>query len=102
MVIRKDVKETLLLRLACDVTTAVWNGDDITVVIWFSVAVKVSVDIGETPVVWASDDVVVVPGFDGQITAEVWTMGVVGSDDDIEALSTVIQPKSFQVLCKKI
>lgn len=101
MVIRKDVKETLLLRLACDVTTAVWNGDDITVVIWFSVAVKVSVDIGETPVVWASDDVVVVPGFDGQITAEVWTMGIVGSDDDIEALSTVIQPKSFQVLCKK-
>lgn len=99
VVIRKDVKETLLLRIACEVTTAVWNGDDITVVIWFFVAVKVSVEISETPVVWAGDGVAVVLGFDGQITAEVWTLGIVGSDDGIVALSTVIQPKSFQVLC---
>lgn len=98
MVIRKDVKETLLLRIACEVTTAVWNGDDITVVIWFSVAVKVSVEISETPVVWACVDVAVVPGFDGHIRAD-WTLGIVGSDDENVALSTVIQPKSFQVLC---
>lgn len=91
VVIRNDVKETLLLWIAREVTTAVWTG----VVIWFSVAVKVSVDIGETPVVWASDDVVVVLGFDGHIRAEVWTMGVVGSDADILVLSTVIQPKLF-------
>lgn len=98
MVIRKDVKETLPLRLACDVTTAVWNGDDITVVIWFSVAVKVSVDVGKTTVVWACVDVAVVPGFDGHIRAD-WTLGIVGSGDENVALSTVIQPKSFQVLC---
>lgn len=95
VVIRNDVKETLLLWIAREVTTAVWTGDELTVVIWFSVAVKVSVDIGETPVVWASDDVVVVLGFDGHIRAEVWTMDVVGSDADILVLSTVIQPKLF-------
>lgn len=98
MVFWKDVKETFLLWIACEVTTAVWTGDDITVVIWFSVAVKVSVDVGKTTVVWACVDVAVVPGFDGHIRTD-WTLGIVGSGDENVALSTVIQPKSFQVLC---
>lgn len=89
--IGKDVKETLLLWIMCEATIAVWTGDDITVVIWFSVAVKVSVHVVETTVVWAGGDVAVVPGLDGHIRSEVWTFGVVGSDD-IVAVSTVIQP----------
>lgn len=90
VVIWKDVKEIFLFRIVCEVIIVVWNGDDIIVVIWFFVVVKVLVEISEIFVVWVSDDVVVVLGFDGYIIVEVWILGIVGLDDGIVVLLIVI------------